>query len=345
MAFERGRYGLLYRPHDGEEKHLLRWVVSGAAALVLIAFICYKVKSRTKGPDAEPRPRMPPAALQPPAPARQETAPTPAPAPRAAPPRPSAQDAASPATSRRDAPAAQPKPATIPVASPASQPKDAKPPRTKISPAAQALVDRILKTLEDRPRGDQVLLRKLVEAEQQGNAKIAVDTIQKLSRRPTMADLKDPLMRRLGDLNLELLLSGQPTPWTTIATVRRGDGRERIAREHRTTPAAVARLNPDVKWERLQPGDSVRVLDFPSAALVVYGDGTADLSLNKNGQFFRRYYLSVSKTAKSGVYPIESGASPASRFRELGMKLAPRDRSELEMFLAPGSRIVVSSGQ
>ena len=273
------------------------------------------------------------------------TAPTPAPAPKAAPPRPSAQDAASPATSRRDAPAAQPKPATIPVASPASQPKDAKPPRTKISPAAQALVDRILKTLEDRPRGDQVLLRKLVEAEQQGNAKIAVDTIQKLSRRPTMADLKDPLMRRLGDLNLELLLSGQPTPWTTIATVRRGDGRERIAREHRTTPAAVARLNPDVKWERLQPGDSVRVLDFPSAALVVYGDGTADLSLNKNGQFFRRYYLSVSKTARSGVYPIESGASPASRFRELGMKLAPRDRSELEMFLAPGSRIVVSSGQ
>ena len=54
------------------------------------------------------------------------------------------------------------------------------------------------------------------------------------------------------------------------------------------------------------------MLDFPSAALVVYGDGTADLSLNKNGQFFRRYYLSVSKTAKSGVYPIESGASPAS---------------------------------
>lgn len=88
----------------------------------------------------------------------------------------------------------------------------------------------------------------------------------------------------------------------------------------------------------------MRVLNFPSAVLVIYKQrGYADLSL-KNGQFFRRYYLTIAKTAKSAVYPVasESGTTVHARFRELGVKVAPRDRAEMEMFLAPGSRITVA---
>ena len=73
-----------------------------------------------------------------------------------------------------------------------------------------------------------------------------------------------------------------------LEEVRRGDSRDRIARENRTTPAAVAKLNPLVKWEKLRPGDTVTVFKFLSPILVVHKQlGYADLSL-LNGEFFRR---------------------------------------------------------
>ncbi len=217
----------------------------------------------------------------------------------------------------------------------------AKPPPK--SPEAR-LVEKWLETAQTRPDKERVLLERLAEAERQQNIPVAIDTIRKLYDRPTMADLQDPLVRRLGDLNLKHLLSGAATPWTTVVTAKRGDSRDRIAREHRTTPAAVSKLNPKIKWERLRPGDTVRVLDFPNAVLVIYKQrGYADLSL-KNGQIFRRYYLAIAKTAKNAVYPIasESGATVHGRFRELGIRMAPGDRAEIEMFLAPGSRITVA---
>ncbi len=218
------------------------------------------------------------------------------------------------------------------------------PPKPVVVPPEARLVEKWLETAQTRPDKERVLLERLAEAERQKNVPVAIDTIKKLYDRPTMADLQDQLVRRLGDLNLQHLLSGTTTPWTAIVTAKRGDSRDRIAREHRTTSAAVAKLNPRIKWERLQPGDAVRVLNFPSAVLVIYKQrGYADLSL-KNGQFFRRYYLTIAKTAKSAVYPIaaESGATVHGRFRELGVKIAPRDRAEIEMFLAPGSRITVA---
>lgn len=338
MAFSTGRFGVQYHPRGGEEPHLLRWLVAVVVAAVLVAFACFRVqkylKDRRSGEIEAVEPRPPPAE---PATRARETAPV-------SRPRTNAVATASAATPR---PAATPKPpAPKPVAPkpPEPRPAVAPPPQPELPAAARNLIDKINRTIEDRPAADQSQLRRLIDAERAGKPELAVDAIRKLYTRPTLADLRDPLMRRWGDLNLALLLSGKPTTWTTQATVRRGDGLERIAREHNTTPAAVRRLNPGVKWERLKPGDTIRVLAFPSATLVVYA-GHADLSLSKNVPFFRRYYLSMPKTTPNGVYPVESGHSVAARFRELGMRFAPGDRAELEMFLAPGSRIVVSSGQ
>lgn len=329
MSFARGRFGVEYHPRDSEETHVLRWLVIVVAALALIAFLCFQI-SRSRGR------RTPPSA--------PETTTARAPLPSATTNR---TDKAEPHTASKsnaprvpDALPREPVPAKpLPATKPASKPK--------APPEAQALLDKVVKTMNERPTADRVLLERLVAAERQANDVIAADTIRRLYSRPTMADLRDPLMRRLGDLNLRQLFSGKPTPWTTAVTVRPGDGRERIAREHRTTIAAVERLNPSVKWEKLKPGDVLQVMDFPSAALVVHPAGFADLSLNKNGQFFRRYYLSVSKSVQAGVYAIssESGTTLHARFRELGLHLAPGDRAELEMFLPPGSRIVVSTEQ
>ena len=341
MAFATGRFGVQYHPRGSEEPHLLRWLVAVVVVAVLIAFACFRIQkylrdrqsveigtigSRPESADVHAKSVSS-------VPGTNATPKTTVSAPRPLPPHaPAGRPESKPAPS---APTAPKQPAVT---------KSAPPPQPELSAAARNLIEKIAQTIEARPAADQSQLRRLIDAERAGKPELAIDAIRRLYARPTLADLRDPLMRRWGDLNLALLLSGKPTTWTTQATVRRGDGLERIAREHNTTPAAVRLLNPKVKWERLKPGDTVRVLAFPSATLVVYADH-ADLSLNKNVPFFRRYYLSISKKTPNGVYAIESGHSVAARFRELGLRFATADRAELEMFLAPGSRIVVSSGQ
>jgi hypothetical protein len=206
------------------------------------------------------------------------------------------------------------------------------------------LVKQLLDTESTRPQQEQVLIRRYAEAERQVDIRNSIDAIKKLYNSPSMADLRDPLMRRLGDLNLQMLFSGAPTPWTRHVTARRGHSRDRLAREYRTAAAALEKLNPGMKWGKLRPGDVVTVFNFRNSTLVVHKTlGCADLSLN-NGEFFRRYYLSTSKTAKCGAYPIspDSGQTVGARFRELGMRIAPADRAELEMFLSPISRITVT---
>lgn len=313
MGYARGRFGVEYHPrgpHGTAETHRLRWLAATVVLLVLAAFAWYRLSHRAGAPKP-PRGR---------AAAPAATVPLRPPAPEAAAPE---KPPTAPAAPRRTA---------------------AQPPPTRQSPQVMRLVEAWLATAPTRSEKEQVLLQRLAEAERQGNVPLAIDSIKKLYERPTMADIRDPLMRRLGDLNLAHLFSGKTTPWTVVVTAKRGDSLNRLAREHRATPAVVAKLNPRVKWDRLRPGDAVRVLDFPNAVLVVYKRrGYADLSL-KNGQFFRRYALSVSPTAPCSVYPVapESGATVHARLRALGAKATPADRAELDLFLAPGSRIAVA---
>ena len=69
----------------------------------------------------------------------------------------------------------------------------------------------------------------------------------------------------------------------------------------------------------------------------------ADLLLKK--QIFKRYYVTVRKDAETGAYPVanEAGSRAADRLRALLQQVAPADRDELRLFLAPGSRITVTA--
>ena len=158
-----------------------------------------------------------------------------------------------------------------------------------------------------------------------------------------MADIDDKLARRLGDLNIRRLFSGEPVPWVRETTVRRGQSVHRIAREHGTTVVAVRRLNGLSSSEEPKVGRRLRVLEFPKAAFVVHKQTKyADLMLN--GKLFRRYYVSTKPDTKPGAYPITGkfDEGPRSRFSALGIRVAPSDMQELDMFLAPGSSLTVS---
>ena len=220
----------------------------------------------------------------------------------------------------------------------------------RIPHSALALVKTLQTTLEARPQLDRTQIMRYMDAELRGNVANAADALKRLYDRPTMADVRDRLMRRLGELNFAALtnsqnrLAGKSTAWTKSVTVRRGDGLERLAREHRNSIAALQLLNPTVDWTKLKTGTKVAVLNFPNANLVIHKHtGIADLSL-RNERFFRRYYLSIAKTAPCAVYPITSTPSETmtARFRQLGVKITPNDRKELELFMSSGSRIVIA---
>ena len=143
---------------------------------------------------------------------------------------------------------------------------------------------------------------------------------------------------------MQLLFSGTNTPWTATVTVKRGDTLQRIAANHRTTQEALLRLNKLKDPNRLALGQTLRVLNFPDVDLVVHKQlQFADLMLKK--RIFKRYYVTVRKDVTTGAYPVtnEPGARVTDRLRALLQQIAPSDRDELRLFLAPGSRITVTA--
>lgn len=194
-----------------------------------------------------------------------------------------------------------------------------------------------------RPQQERTLLLRLDDAERLGRWGIAVDTIEKLRARPSMADLDDKLARRLGDLNVKRLFSGEPVPWVVETKVKKGQTVHRIAREHGTTVAAVRQLNGLGPHDEPAVGRTLRVLEFPKATFVVHKQTRyADLTLG--GRLFKRYYVTTRRSTPAGAYQITSKAEegPRSRMEALRIRVAPADMKELDMFLAPGSVLTVA---
>lgn len=337
MSFERGRFGIEYNPTrmDGES-HPFRWVLLVLAILAAVSFFCARGCRKAPGPAPEnaeaPPPEPPPKAAPPAAPSqptrRAETVPARPPPVQTQAARPQDQTKPTPT------PAAAPPVAKTTVSAPAVKP---------LSKEAKAAA-KWLETAQSRPSDEAALLARLADAERLGNVRIVRDTLEKLCRRNSMADLEDQFARRLGVLNAESLFAAGPKErdgWTTTITVKRGDSANRIAREHGTTLAAVLKLNALKDANRIRTGDKLRVLEFPRAELVVHaGLRFADLSLNK--RFFKRYDVLPPPQPGIGSYPVTREEGPMDRFAALKLKFTPADRDELALLLAPGSRIIVS---
>ncbi len=320
MAYARGRYGIEYtpRPAPSREHHHLGWLLLGVAVLVAVSYF-FTRRERIPGP--------PP--LQPPPDAPME------------------RPATLPSVPAQSAPPiVETKPAstaTPPIKNtPHRQEHRAQRPAAGMTPFA-AKVDGWIAS-RTWPKNEQELLTLLRDAEQRGNLMGARGAIDNLMYRPTVEDIKDQLIRRLGELNTQLLFSGTNTPWTATVSVKRGDTLQRIATEHRTTLEALQKLNPLKDPNRLALGQKLRVLNFPDADLVIHKQlQFAELLLKK--RIFKRYYVTIRADAATGAYQVsnESGSRASDHLRALFEKIAPADRDELRLFLAPGSRITVTA--
>ena len=313
MAFTRWKYGVEHnRRADDDKSNGLRWLLVALGILLVVSFILARLFARQQPAriEAEDRPAAEPA------------------------------EGSEVVTVRPIGTPPAPVPTSPTPAAPAQPARVAPPP-----PDPQATRDaaKLLDTVRQRPAAERVLLEKLAAAERQGEMVVAIDTIKRLCERPAVADLHPRLWERLGKLNMQLLLSDRSSPWTARVTVKRGDSRDRLARDNRTTGAALDRLNPETNWARIKPGDVVRVLQYPKAVLVVHkGLRFADLSLKD--AFFHRYPFTGQVRVPAGVYPItrEPGKTAHAYLREIGVVFSPADRADLEMFLAPESSINVS---
>ena len=307
MSYSRGKFGVEFNDtrRDRGERHLLRWTLLGVGILAIVSFISARgCASKVRIPDFTPPTSVP---AQPP--------------PRQTP--------------ESTVPVSTQKPVSTNTTTVKSNPP------STVPSAAARMVERWLATSDGRPPHERTLLGKLLAAERSANVVLALDTIERLRQRPAMADLDEPLARRLGALNLKLLLSGRPTPWTTTVTSRRGDTPYRIAREHGTTVAAMLKLNglsPDVQ---LKPGTVLRILEFPRTALVVHRR-TKQADLTLNGKFFKRYYASTGAKTPTTSVLVTREAGPRTRFAALGIVFAPDDLDEIAMFLPPGASIAVT---
>ena len=319
MAYARGRYGVEYtpRPSPGSEGHPFRWLLFGVVVLVAVSFFVARNR-RKPGPPVLVRnvpavvvPEGKPSAVRP--------------APVSVP---------------------EPSPPRAKTPPPAQKPAQDAPPAARKPPSESSFTAKVDGWIASRtwPKNEQELLILLRDAERQGNLQGARGAIERLLYRPSVEDIKDPLIRHFGDLNMQLLFSGTNTPWTATVTVKRGDTLQRIAANHRTTLEALQKLNPLKDPNRLALGQTLRVLNFPDADLVVHKQlQFAELLLKK--RIFKRYYVTVRKDAAPGAYPVENekGSRAADRLRALLQQIAPVDRDELRLFLAPGSRITVTA--
>lgn len=187
--------------------------------------------------------------------------------------------------------------------------------------------------LESRPPKVRNLLMRLEEAEKDHNVEMAVTTIEALRTLPgaPAADLDNALARRLGVLNVRRLFDLKNAQWVAMVTVKSGDLASRIASEHGSTVASLAKLNGG-NVDRLKVGQKLSVLNHPRFNLVVHRLAKiADLQLN--GKFFKRYDLEVTTNLRDGAF----------EWREVALKLArPADKAELDMLLPRSTSVLIS---
>lgn len=325
MGFAQGKYGVLYHPGrrrpEGNRfpRALFACAVllaGGAAALLM------RSDSADNGSDVVPPPAAAPVAT--------------------------ASEAEAPAEKPFTKPSAKSAPATKPADRLALPRPDAPQggPETRRRPPLPSWLEKAIEDSGSRPVKVRQQLERLAQGLREERLALAIDALERLYDQPTMADLEQHLVGQLGLLNMRRLVTETNTPWTVMQSVRRGDTLERLSRERRTTLAATRKLNPGVEPSRLRPGQKVRLLNYPSAALVVHKKlEYADLFMKNGSRLFKRYYLRVDENVAPGVYPVsgEGGETASAIFGKLGVRTSAKsDREELEMFMSSGSRVTVS---
>lgn len=209
----------------------------------------------------------------------------------------------------------------------AQERKDEKP------PAPQPPETVKIKDFAQRPARVRNLLLRLDGAAKRGDAGMQAATIYQLLAMPDAADLADTLVPRLGRLNMCLLFDEHDRRWVSETTVKNGDSATRIAQEHGSTLASMAKLNGWTNADILRAGSRVKVLNHPKFNIVVHKKLRA-VDLFLGGKLFKRYDM---PEGSPGVkWPPGDYKTPANLrdfLNKMGATLRTEDAAEIGMLV------------
>jgi LysM repeat protein len=102
---------------------------------------------------------------------------------------------------------------------------------------------------------------------------------------------------RVGNINIDLLLTPAMTPEKHTYIVKRGDSVDKIARKFGTTVDLVKKSNNLKDANLIKSGDMMRI--FSGQFTITISKARRDLVVSLNGEFFKRYGVGTGKFGKT----------------------------------------------
>ncbi len=141
-------------------------------------------------------------------------------------------------------------------------------------------------------------------------ARAAFETfLEKYSTVPRAEAARD----QLGELNVSLLLSKQPSPDKEEYVVKSGDVIARIANRKKTTPELIMRIN-NLTGTMLRIDDRLLIASPEFSIQIDKSDGA--LTLLNRGKFFKRYRILEVKTPPRQASRVESRVADVIAWKE-----------------------------
>ena len=175
----------------------------------------------------------------------------------------------------------------------------------------------------ERSRGAKIpveverLMKRADELEQGGDFVSARMILEKLRLRPGAEVVRGLIEKRIGEINIALVLSGKPMPGKLLHKIKAGDLISRLARKHKNTQEYIMRVNSIDNPAKIRIGQELWVLDNPIFELMIdKSDFKAVLLFNH--RFFKVYTIGVGDTTgvPTGSYIVSSRGTSVNNLRE-----------------------------
>ena len=164
--------------------------------------------------------------------------------------------------------------------------------------AAIRKAEDLLAVSADSPKAEEAYLILGSVYENRREFEKAKDAYQKLVEKFPASNNVQKAQEAIGNTNVKMLFSSEPTPYTTIYAVQKGDNLTKIARKLNTTTELVMKVN-GLKSPALQIGRKLRV---PKVKFSIAVDKSQNiLTLKADGDIFKTYEVSTGKNNSTPV--------------------------------------------
>ncbi|MDA3923754.1 MAG: LysM domain-containing protein [Kiritimatiellae bacterium] len=159
------------------------------------------------------------------------------------------------------------------------------------------------------------LLKRVDELEDGGELVSARMILQKLRLRPDGATVRSLVEKKIGEINIKLILSDKSMPGKLLHKIQSGDLVSKLIRRYKNTEEYILRVNKIDRPERIRIGQELWVLDNPNFELMIdKSDFKAVLLFNN--RFFKVYIIGLGAvgTVPAGRYEVRSRTQSKDEF-------------------------------